>query len=78
MKSFASSEIPLNPSGSKFQSHFRTLSNVSWSSAPANGDRPLSLNNTKRMNRISSELILIQKFKKFYLFFIEAYSKNRF
>ena len=43
MKSLPWSDIPRKLSSSNFQSHRRTLCSVSWSSLPANGDRPLNL-----------------------------------
>ncbi|TNN76869.1 hypothetical protein EYF80_012922 [Liparis tanakae] len=43
MNSFASSEMSVNSSSSKFHWQARMLFNVSLSSSPRNGDKPLSL-----------------------------------
>ena len=47
MKSLASGEIDSNATSSKSQMAFVTLLQVSWLSSPANGERPLILEQTE-------------------------------
>ena len=62
MKSLPWSEMPLNVSLSKCQSHLRTLFKVSMSSSPANGERPLSLKCDNDMKLFHNSIDLVEPY----------------